>query len=65
MIILEELESTLKRMEIIANNSDNPEEKVMYTIMKNNLYTFLVQAKQLAETSEFKEEVKKNENIKK
>lgn len=33
--------------------------------MKNNLYTFLVQAKQLAETAEFKEEVKKNENIKK
>ena len=65
MIILEELESTLKRMEIISNNSDNPEEKVMYSIMKNNLYTFLVQAKQLAETSEFKEEVKKNENIKK
>lgn len=65
MIILEELESTLKRMEIIANNSDNPEEKVMYSIMKNNLYTILVQAKQLAETSEFKEEVKKNENIKK
>mgnify|MGYP006378253365 FL=1 len=65
MIILEELESTLKRMEIIANNSDNPEEKVMYSIMKNNLYTFLVQAKQLAETAEFKEEVKKNENIKK
>lgn len=65
MIILEELESTLKRMEIIANNSDNPEEKVIYSIMKNNLYTFLVQAKQLAETAEFKEEVKKNENIKK
>ena len=65
MIILEELETTLKRMEIIANNSDNPEEKVMYSIIKNNLYTFLVQAKQLAETAEFKEEVKKNENIKK
>jgi hypothetical protein len=65
MIILDELQSTLKRMELAANNSDNPAEKVMFDILKNNLYTILMQAKQLESSPEFikvvKSEVKNNE----
>jgi hypothetical protein len=59
MICLDELQSTIKRINLIKDNSDSTEEQTMADILLNNLSQLLGQAKMLCDTPEFKMEVER------
>ena len=62
MICLEEVESTIKRLMIILDNSDDLEEKTAAKILIQNLQSILHQLKGFVETEEFKVLAKDSEN---
>lgn len=59
MICLDELQSTIKRINIIKDNSDSTEEQTMADILLNNLSQLLGQARMIVDTPEFKMEVER------
>lgn len=59
MICLDELQSTIKRINIIKDNSDSTEEQTMADILLNNLSQLLGQAEMIVDTTEFKREVER------
>ena len=61
MICIEELNATIKRLELLKNNVDNPEEIVATDLMINNLTNLARQFNILIDTPDFKEMVKNYE----
>lgn len=59
MICLDELQSTIKRINLIKDNSDSTEEQTMADILLNNLSQLLGQAGMIVDTTEFKREVER------
>lgn len=59
MICLDELQSTIKRLNLIKDNSDSTEEQTMADILLNNLVQLLGQAGMIVDTIEFKKEVER------
>ena len=58
MICLEELGYEIKRLEMLFNNTDNPEEKLATQMVMNNLNNLVAQLTQLITTPDFKEMAK-------
>lgn len=58
MICLEELGYEIKRLEMLFNNTDNPEEKLATKMVMNNLNNLVAQLTQLITTPDFKEMAK-------
>lgn len=58
MICLEELGYEIKRLEMLFNNTDNPEEKLATQMVMNNLNNLVTQLSQLVTTPDFKEMAK-------
>ena len=61
MICLEELGYEIKRLEMLFNNTDNPEEKLATQMVLNNLNNLVAQLSQLITTPDFKEMAKEYE----
>lgn len=59
MISLDELQSTIKRLNILKDNSESAEEQTMADILLTNLVQLLGQAKMLCDTQEFKAEIER------
>jgi hypothetical protein len=59
MISLEELQSEIKRLELLKNNTDNPEEVFISDILISNLSQLNAQLVRYVETDEFKKEVER------
>ena len=53
MICLEELGYEIKRLEVLFNNTDNPEEKLATQMVLNNLNNLVAQLSQLITTPDF------------
>ena len=67
MICIEELTSTIKRLQLLKDNTDNPEEIVATDLMITNLTNLARQFSMLLDTPDFKqmvEEYKINSKIK-
>lgn len=67
MICIEELTSTIKRLQLLKDNTDNPEEIVATDLMITNLTNLARQFGMLLDSPEFKqmvEEYKINSKIK-
>ena len=58
MICIEELGYEIKRLEVLFNNTDNPEEKLATQMVLNNLNNLVAQLSQLVTTPDFKEMAK-------
>lgn len=61
MICIEELGYEIKRLEVLFNNTDNPEEKLATQMVLNNLNNLIAQLSQLITTPDFKEMAKEYE----
>jgi hypothetical protein len=61
MICIEELGYEIKRLEVLFNNTDNPEEKLATQMVLNNLNNLVAQLSQLVTTPDFKEMAKEYE----
>lgn len=61
MICIEELGYEIKRLEMLFNNTDNPEEKLATQMVLNNLNNLVAQLSQLVTTPDFKEMAKEYE----
>ena len=61
MICLEELGYEIKRLEVLFNNTDNPEEKLATQMVLNNLNNLVAQLSNLVNTPDFKEMAKEYE----
>lgn len=61
MICLEELGYEIKRLEMLFNNTDNPEEKLATQMVLNNLNNLVAQLSNLVNTPDFKEMAKEYE----
>ena len=61
MICIEELGYEIKRLEVLFNNTDNPEEKLATQMVLNNLNNLVAQLSELAKTPDFKEMAKQYE----
>lgn len=61
MICLEELGYEIKRLEVLFNNTDNPEEKLATQMVLNNLNNMVAQLSNLVNTPDFKEMAKEYE----
>ena len=61
MICLEELGYEIKRLEVLFNSTDNPEEKLATQMVLNNLNNLVAQLSQLITTPDFKEMAKEYE----
>lgn len=61
MICLEELGYEIKRLEMLFNNTDNPEEKLSTQMVMNNLNNLVTQLTQFVTTPDFKEMAKEYE----
>ena len=59
MICIEELVSLNKRLEILYNNTDNPEEKLATNIVMDNVANLIRQLNELVNSPQFKEMAKK------
>lgn len=59
MISLDELQSEIKRLELLKNNTDNPEEIFISDILISNLSQLNAQLVRYVETDEFKKEVER------
>ena len=62
MICLEELGYEIKRLEVLFNNTDNPEEKLATQMVLNNLNNLVAQLSNLVNTPDFKEMAKEYED---
>lgn len=58
MIATEELQATINRLELLANNIDDKEEQVLSNILQVNLKQILQQIEVFIKTEEFKQMVK-------
>lgn len=61
MICIEELGYEIKRLEVLFNSTDNPEEKLATQMVLNNLNNLVAQLSELAKTPDFKEMAKQYE----
>lgn len=61
MICIEELGYEIKRLEVLFNNTDNPEEKLATQMVLNNMNNLVAQLSQLVTTPDFKEMAKEYE----
>jgi hypothetical protein len=61
MICIEELGYEIKRLEVLFNNTDNPEEKLATQMVLNNLNNLVAQLSNLVNTPDFKEMAKEYE----
>lgn len=61
MICIEELGYEIKRLEVLFNNTDNPEEKLATQMVLNNLNNLVSQLSNLVNTPDFKEMAKEYE----
>lgn len=61
MICIEELGYEIKRLEVLFNSTDNPEEKLATQMVLNNLNNLVAQLSQLITTPDFKEMAKEYE----
>ena len=59
MISLDELKYTQNRLELVINNSENPEEIMMANIIVGNLDALRKQLEVYSNTDEFKEQAKR------
>lgn len=59
MISLDELKYTQNRLELLINNSENPEEIMMANIIVGNLDALRKQLEAYSNTDEFKEQSKR------
>ena len=59
MICIEELISLNKRLELLYNNTDNPEEKLATNIVMDNVGNLIRQLNELVNSPQFKEMAKK------
>ena len=57
MICIEELTATIKRLQLLKDNTDSPEEIVATDLMITNLTNLARQFSMLLDTSEFKQMV--------
>ena len=57
MICIEELTSTIKRLQLLKDNTDNPEEIVATDLMITNLTNLARQFSMLLDTPDFKQMV--------
>lgn len=58
MICIEELGYEIKRLEVLFNSTDNPEEKLATKMMLNNLNNLVEQLNEIVKTPDFKEMAK-------
>lgn len=58
MIATDELKATINRLELLAKNTDVPEEQVMVDVIVVNLKHILQQTEVLSQTDDFKNMVK-------
>lgn len=59
MICIEELISLNKRLELLYNNTDNPEEKLATNIVMDNVANLIKQLNEVVNSPQFKEMAKK------
>lgn len=59
MICIEELISLNKRLELLYNNTDNPEEKLATNIVMENVANLIRQLNEVVNSPQFKEMAKK------
>ena len=57
MIVIDELKSTAKRLELLRNNTDSIEEKMMANMLFGNLLELAKQAEMISNSPTFKQEV--------
>lgn len=58
MVCVDELIATSKRLELLFNNTDNPEEKLATKIILENLTNLIKQISEVIKTPQFKEMIK-------
>lgn len=59
MICIDELISLNKRLELLYNNTDNPEEKLATNIVMENVANLIRQLNEVVNSPQFKEMAKK------
>lgn len=59
MIAIDELKATAKRLELLRDNTDSIEEKMMVNMLFGNLLDLAKQAEMISNSPAFKQEVEK------
>ena len=59
MIAIDELKATAKRLELLRDNTDSIEEKLMVNMLFGNLLDLAKQAEMISNSPAFKQEVEK------
>lgn len=59
MIAIDELKATAKRLELLRDNTDSIEEKLMANMLFGNLLELAKQAEMISNSPAFKQEVEK------
>lgn len=57
MIAIDELNSTLKRLELLHDNTDSPEERVMVRVLTQSLLPILQQADVFSKSPQYQQMV--------
>ena len=58
MIAIDELKSTIARINLLADNTGSAEEKIMANVIVTNLIEIAKQAEMISDSPQFKQQVK-------
>ena len=62
MIAIDELKSTARRLELIHNNTESAEEKIISNILMGNILELAKQAEMLSKSPQFQSQVEMQKN---
>lgn len=62
MIAIDELKATARRLELLRNNTDSAEEKIISNILMGNLLELAKQAEMLSKSPQFQSQVEMQKN---
>ena len=63
MIAIDELKATARRLELIHNNTESAEEKIISNILMGNLLELVKQAEMLSKSPQFQSQVEMQNNV--
>ena len=62
MIAIDELKATVRRLEVLHNNTESAEEKIISNILMGNLLELAKQAEMLSKSPQFQSQVEMQKN---
>ena len=62
MIAIDELKATARRLELLQNNTESAEEKIISNILMGNLLELAKQAEMLSKSPQFQSQVEMQKN---